>query len=95
MKSRFKFLHPILGILIGTVCLAQSASQRGESSREVWQRLRRQYLSLRTLSGTFEQTVCSEVDGACRSFTGNFAFRLPAEFRLEVTDPVRQVIIGS
>lgn len=94
---RRKVIMPSLAlcVLLGSVCWAQSGSLAVQQSSQVWQRLRRQYLSLRTLSGTFEQTICSEVDGTCRNFAGGFAFRLPGQFRLEVTEPVRQVIVGS
>ncbi len=64
-------------------------------SDSLWLQLRKRYLTLRTLSGEFEQTVCSELEGTCRSFEGRFSIRVPSRYRLEVTEPQRQLIVSD
>ncbi|MBM3314290.1 outer membrane lipoprotein carrier protein LolA [candidate division WOR-3 bacterium] len=88
-------LRPSLCPLTIASCLLTSPLSHASPSDSAWQALRHRYLSLRTLSGSFEQTVCSEFEGTCQSFSGTFAFHLPGRFRLEVTDPVRQLIVGT
>jgi outer membrane lipoprotein carrier protein len=84
-----------LAILHASFFILRSSSSFASPSDPAWQNLRRAYLSLRTLSGAFEQTICSEFEGTCQTFSGTFAFQLPGRFRLEVTDPVHQLIVGS
>jgi outer membrane lipoprotein carrier protein len=81
MKSTLLFL-----LAAGTI-FAQSDS--------LWQRLRTRYLGLRTLSGTFEERICSEEAGTCQTFEGKFYIRVPGRYRLVVTDPVDQVIVSD
>jgi outer membrane lipoprotein carrier protein len=61
----------------------------------LWQNLRRRYTSLKTLSGTFEERICSEAAGTCQDFSGRFSIRVPSRYRLEVTDPVRQLLVSD
>ena len=61
----------------------------------IWAGLRSHYLGLTTLSGTFTETICAEGEGTCRSFEGRFDIRLPDHYRLEVTEPEQQLIIGT
>ncbi len=75
-----------------TLCLLAALAA---AAAPEWAALRARYLSLRTLSGTFEQTTCSDLDGTCQRFTGSFRFRLPGRFRLEVESPQRQVIVSD
>jgi outer membrane lipoprotein carrier protein len=75
-----------------TCCLLLVAASLalGDSS---WVRLRQRYAGLKSLSGTFTETISATPDAAV--FKGRFAIRLPNHYRLEVTEPVRQVIIGE
>jgi outer membrane lipoprotein carrier protein len=75
------------------MALAAVASAAGDDS--LWSNLRRRYLSLATLSGTFQERICSEAAGTCQDFSGRFSIRVPGRYRLEVTDPVRQVIVSD
>jgi outer membrane lipoprotein carrier protein len=61
----------------------------------LWQNLRQQYLGLRSLSGSFEEAITSEAEGTCQTFSGNFWSVLPDRYRLEVTQPHRQVIVAN
>jgi outer membrane lipoprotein carrier protein len=94
MSCRILLLALLFWSFSGSTLPAQP-QPASRADERAWQNLRRQYLALRTLSGTFEQTICSEAEGTCQSFQGTFAFRLPGEFRLEVSEPVRQVVVGT
>ncbi|MEO0068999.1 MAG: outer-membrane lipoprotein carrier protein LolA [candidate division WOR-3 bacterium] len=59
-----------------------------------WQSLRNRYLHLKTLSGSFTETLKSESEGVV-NFEGRFFFQFPDRFRLEVTKPNQQIIVGS
>lgn len=61
----------------------------------LWQNLRRRYTSLRTLSGEFEERLCSDAAGTCQNFVGKFSIRVPSRYRLEVTEPVRQLLVSD
>lgn len=61
----------------------------------LWRNLRENYLGLRSLSGSFEQTVRSEAEGTTQRFSGSFWSVLPDRYRLEVTSPERQVIVAG
>ena len=77
-------------MLLGlSICLAAAA---GDS---LWQNLRVRYLSLKTLSGTFVETICSEEQGTCTSFEGKFNIKVPSRYRMEVTDPQQQLIVSD
>lgn len=78
-----------------TLLLLILAAAALASSDSLWQRLRQRYVSLKTLSGTFEERICSEAAGTCQDFSGRFSVRVPGRYRLEVTDPVRQVIVSD
>lgn len=75
--------------LCALVCAANA------SSDSLWHRLRTKYLSLKTLSGTFEERICSEQAGTCQDFEGNFFIRVPSRYRLQVTAPVKQLIVSD
>ncbi len=61
-----------------------------------WQALRRRYLGLKSLAGSFVETVeLPEAGQEPIVFKGNFVFKLPDKFRVEVTEPVRQLIVGN
>ncbi len=62
---------------------------------ERWAELRQRYLGLKTLAGSFTQTVVSDMSDEPMVFKGRFYFALPDRFRLEVKEPVEQVIVGS
>ena len=78
-----------------TLLLLILAAAALASNDSLWQRLRQRYVSLKTLSGTFEERICSEAAGTCQDFSGRFSIRVPSRYRLEVTDPVRQVIVSD
>lgn len=65
------------------------------ASDSVWQNLRSRYLGLRTLSGRFTENICSEQAGTCTAFEGKFAIRVPSRYRLEVTEPQKQLIVSD
>lgn len=79
--------------MIQTVTLLVLLATAGADS--TWQALRERYLGLTSLSGRFEETLESGLDGDARSFTGNFSVRLPDDYRLEVESPQRQLIVGN
>jgi len=76
-------------VVAAGMCLASAAPDT------LWERLRTRYLSLKTLSGTFDENICSEEAGTCQSFEGRFSIKVPSRYRLEVTDPQRQVIVSD
>jgi outer membrane lipoprotein carrier protein len=63
------------------------------SGDSVWQSLRARYLGLSSLSGSFEETICSSIEGTCQTFTGSFAVVLPDHYRIEVDEPESQLIV--
>jgi len=76
----------LLGI---STCLAVATTD------STWQNLRARYLGLKTLSGTFTENICSEQAGTCTSFEGKFNIRVPSRYRMEVTDPQKQLIVSD
>ena len=77
-------------LLLGfCVCLAQAAND------SIWPNLRARYLGLKTLSGTFTENICSELQGTCTQFEGTFAIDVPAKYRLEVTEGVKQLFVSD
>ncbi len=63
--------------------------------KERWAALRSRYLGLKSLAGSFTETVESESGAEPIVFKGRFVFQLPHRFRLEVSEPTRQVIVGN
>jgi outer membrane lipoprotein carrier protein len=78
-----------------TLTLALAGTCLGAGSDSLWLNLRQRYLTLRTLSGTFEERICSEEAGTCQTFEGKFSIRAPARYRLQVTEPVNQLIVSD
>ena len=77
-------------LLLGvSLCLAQAAND------SIWPNLRARYLGLKTLSGTFTENLCSELQGTCTQFEGRFAIAVPAKYRLEVTEGVKQLFVSD
>jgi len=77
-------------LLVGLCsCLARAASD------SLWQNLRARYLGLKTLSGTFTENICNEQAGTCTPFEGRFSIQVPSRYRLEVTDPQKQLIVSD
>lgn len=62
-----------------------------------WQRLRHRYLNLKSLAGNFIETIePAETTGQEPIvFKGRFLFKLPHQFRVEVFEPERQIIVGK
>ncbi len=81
-------------VFLWLLLLGSGAVAPGETEL-VWQALRGRYLGLQSLSGSFHETICSEAEGTCTSFEGSFAVRLPGHYRMEVTSPQSQLIVGS
>jgi outer membrane lipoprotein carrier protein len=82
-------MRQILLLLGISVCLAQAAND------SIWPNLRARYLGLKTLSGTFTENLCSEQQGTCEEFDGTFAISLPARYRLEVTEGMKQLFVSD
>ncbi len=61
----------------------------------VWHWLKIRYLTLKSLSGSFTETVRSEFDTTGQEFSGTFSCLLPSCYRIEVTAPKRQTIVGN
>jgi len=77
-------------LLLGfCACLAQA------SNDSIWPNLRARYLGLKTLSGTFTENLCSELQGTCTEFDGKFAISIPAKYRLEVTEGMKQLFVSD
>jgi outer membrane lipoprotein carrier protein len=82
----------IVLIILAGVAFAETADATGN-----WSKLRQQYLNLKSLSGSFTETVEPSMNsgGEPLVFRGRFIFELPYRFRLEVTEPLRQIIVGN
>ncbi len=77
-------------LLLGVcVCLARAADD------SIWQNLRARYLGLKTLAGAFTENICSEQQGTCTEFDGKFAIAVPARYRLEVTEGMKQLFVSD
>jgi outer membrane lipoprotein carrier protein len=77
-------------LLLGvSICIAQAAND------SIWPNLRARYLGLKTLSGTFTENLCSELQGTCTEFEGRFAISVPAKYRLEVTEGMKQLFVSD
>ena len=82
-------MRHILLLLGVSLCLAQAAND------SIWPNLRTRYLGLKTLSGTFTENICSELQGTCTQFEGTFAIAVPAKYRLEVTEGMKQLFVSD
>ena len=82
-------MRQILLLLGFCVCLAQAAND------SIWPNLRTRYLGLKTLSGTFSENICSDLQGTCTQFDGTFAISVPAKYRLEVTEGMKQLFVSD
>lgn len=78
-------IHCLLILLV----LAGSAL----SPDSVWRALKSRYLTLKSISGSFDETICSEEQGTCQSFSGKYYVKLPDRFRIEVESPEKQLIV--
>jgi len=77
-------------LLLGvSICIAQAAND------SIWPNLRARYLGLKTLSGLFTENLCSELQGTCTEFEGRFAISVPAKYRLEVTEGMKQLFVSD
>jgi outer membrane lipoprotein carrier protein len=73
------------------VCLAISAT----NPDSLWLRLKAHYLTLKSLSGDFAETMRPEYETTGPRFSGSFSAVLPDRYRIEVKNPQRQVIVGD
>lgn len=78
-----------------TAAIAVILSTASPVTDSIWDSLRQRYLGLQTLSGEFTETVCAEGEGVCRTFEGKFQIEVPSLYRLEVTEPESQLIVGN
>ncbi|MCX7732930.1 MAG: outer-membrane lipoprotein carrier protein LolA [candidate division WOR-3 bacterium] len=81
-----------------TVLLIILAAALGLGSpADRWQTLRNRYLGLKSLAGSFTETIkpAENTGQEPLIFKGSFLFQLPHNFRLEVQEPVRQTIVGN
>ncbi len=78
-------------IIIILLCFSLACAGAGAR----WSGLRARYLGLKSLTGSFVQTVEPSDGSDPMVFKGRFYFALPNRFRLEVREPVQQVIVGS
>ena len=77
-------------LLLGfCACLAAA------TDHPIWKNLRARYLGLKTLAGTFTENICIEEQGTCTEYEGKFAFSLPARYRLEVTEGLKQLFVSD
>ena len=65
------------------------------STNPIWQSLRTTYLGLKTLSGTFRETMCAANQTSCTEFDGAFAISVPNRYRIEVTGKFRQLFVSD
>jgi chaperone LolA len=80
-------------VIIHLTALCVLALTPGADS--VWKGLRDDYLALKTLSGGFDQTICSDEQGTCQTFSGSFAIGVPDRYRIEVATPDSQLIVSD
>ncbi len=85
--SRISFAMVLLKLVLFLTISA------GCNSDSLWCNLRSRYLGLKSLSGNFAETVCSETEETCQAFSGKFFIVLPDHYRLEVTSPQHQLIV--
>jgi len=78
-------------LLLVAVCVGLAAA----TTDSIWHNLRARYVGLKTLSGTFTENICNEQAGTCTPFEGKFSIAVPARYRLEVTDPQKQLIVSD
>jgi outer membrane lipoprotein carrier protein len=71
-------------------CLAVAANDH-----PIWKNLRTQYLDLKTLSGTFRETICADNQTTCQEFYGAFAISVPSRYRVEVTEGMKQLFVSD
>jgi chaperone LolA len=53
------------------------------------------YQKVNTITGKFEQSICSEEQGYCMDFAGRFFLARPDKFRFDIADPFEQVLVGD
>jgi outer membrane lipoprotein carrier protein len=53
------------------------------------------YQKVNTITGKFEQSICSDEQGTCMDFAGRFSLARPDKFRFDVSDPFEQVLVGD
>lgn len=75
------------------ITLVLSLAALAAAAAPEWTALRARYLSLKTLSGKFDETISDESGGPAQRFTGSFRISLPGRYRLEVDSPQKQLIV--
>lgn len=53
------------------------------------------YQKVNTVTGAFEQSICSEEQGTCEDFAGKFSLARPDKFRFDIREPFKQVLVGD
>lgn len=82
--------RPVVLIVTCIYCIA-NARNAADEFRSVLKR----YRAVQTLSGSFEQTTCSEQLGYCSTLSGRFYFSKPCGYRFEVFRPEKQLVVGD
>ncbi len=90
MKHTGHFRQTVLPVILAAALGLGSPADR-------WQALRNRYLGLKSLAGSFTETIrpAENIGQEPLIFKGSFLFQLPHNFRLEVQEPVRQTIVGN
>ncbi len=90
MKHTGHFRQTVLPIILAAALGFSAPADR-------WHALRNRYLGLRSLAGSFTETIKPAENTGQKPliFKGSFLFQLPYNFRLEVQEPVRQTIVGN
>ncbi|MCL6466251.1 MAG: outer membrane lipoprotein carrier protein LolA [candidate division WOR-3 bacterium] len=82
-------------VITAAVFAGPETESGGNAAIRGWVKLRERYLGLKSLSGSFTERLVAEMTGETTFFAGSFYFQMPNRFRLEVTKPMRQVIVGN
>jgi outer membrane lipoprotein carrier protein len=82
-------MRQIVLLISLSTCLAVA------SDHPTWKNLRARYLGLKTLSGTFRETICAANETTCREYDGTFAISVPSRYRIEVTEGMKQLFVSD
>jgi outer membrane lipoprotein carrier protein len=74
--------------------LLLGAAMAGDARTELESVIAR-YQRVNTVTGKFEQSICSEEQGTCEDFAGKFFLARPDRFRFDISEPFEQVLVGD
>jgi outer membrane lipoprotein carrier protein len=66
-----------------------------KNEKEVYKKIKKFYLNLKTITGTFTQRECDEKSGVCLEFRGKFYLKKPNYLRLSIEEPEKGLIIAD